>query len=194
MLVAPDRTAATFRAIPGLRPVAVNPVLDYDFGERFVANDLSGVITKEPPRIKQVIATLVPQINADGNETSGIPSILHQAPLGTYLGWNIQASGFFKNQICGFTGGYVPFKMTAAERVAAGDPRPSLEERYGTQDGYMCVVRRAATQLVQSGFLLREDADRTVAAAEAHESCRFRARAPGAAPNCRRSLPVTRRC
>src|SRR5262249_24362220 len=126
---------------------------------------MSGVIAKEPPAITKVIPTLVPRVNSDGNETSGIASILHQAPLGTYLGWNIQNSGFFKGQICGLTGGYVPFAVPKAERVAANDPRPSLEERYGTQDGYMCVVRHAANQLVNDRFLMRDDADRTIAAA-----------------------------
>jgi len=169
MLVPADTTAATFRGIPGLQPVAVNPVLVYDFGTSFVANDMSGVIAKQPPAIVKVIPTLVPRINADGNETAGIASILHRAPLGTYLGWNIQSSGFFKGQICGFTGGYIPFAATKAERVAVSDPRPSLEERYGTEEGYLCVVRRAASDLVQSRFLLREDADRTgAAAADAH--------------------------
>jgi Alpha/beta hydrolase domain len=165
LLVAPDATAATFQTIPGLHPVGVNPVLVYDFGASFLANDMSGVISKQPPAVSRIIPTLVPRVNSDGNETAGVSSVLHQAPLGTYLGWNIQSAGFFKAQICGFTGGYVPFAVTKAERVAAGDSRPSLEERYGTQDGYMCVVRRAAEQLVQSRFLLREDADRTVAAA-----------------------------
>jgi Alpha/beta hydrolase domain len=164
-LVTPDSTAATFRTVPGLRPVGVNPVLVYDFGPGFLANDMSGVISKQPPAITKMIPTLVPRVNRDGNETAGVASVLHQAPLGTYLGWNVQSSGFFKGQICGFTGGYVPFAVTKAERVAAGDPRPSLEERYGNQDGYMCVVRRAANELVQSRFLWREDADRTIAAA-----------------------------
>jgi len=123
------------------------------------------VISKQPPAIAKMIPTLVPRVNSDGNETAGVASVLHQAPLGTYLGWNIQNAGFFKGQICGFTGGYLPFAVTRAERVAAGDPRLSLEERYGNQDGYMCVVRRAANELVQSRFLLREDADRTIAAA-----------------------------
>jgi hypothetical protein len=167
LLVAPDATAATFQTIPGLHPVGVNPLLVYDFGASFLANDMSGVISKQPPAVSRVIPTLVPRVNSDGNETAGVSSVLHQAPLGTYLGWNIQSSGFFKGQICGFTGGYLPFAATRAERLAASDPRPSLEERYGTQDGYMCVVRRAAEQLVQSRFLLREDADRTVAAAAA---------------------------
>ena len=166
-LVAADANAATYRTIPGLRPVGVNPVLEYDFGASFLANDLSGVIAKEPPPITRVIPTLVPRVNSDGNETAGIASVLHQAPLGTYLGWNVQSAGFFKGQICGFTGGYVPFAATRAERMAAGDPRPSLEERYGTEEGYLCVVRRAANELVQSRFLLREDADRTIAAAAA---------------------------
>jgi hypothetical protein len=169
LLVAADATAATFQTIPGIHPVGVNPVLAYDFGAGFLANDMSGVISKQPPAISRVIPTLVPRVNSDGNETAGVSSVLHQAPLGTYLGWNIQSSGFFKGQICGFTGGYVPFAVTKADRIAARDPRPSLEERYGTEDGYLCVVRRAANQLVNSRFLLREDADRTVAAAsDAH--------------------------
>ena len=166
-LTTPDRTAEVYRKIPGLQPVGVNPVLDYDFGASFIANDMSGVITKQPPAITQIIPTLVAQVNSDGNETAGVRSVLHQAPLGTYLGWNVQASGFFKGQICGFTGGYMPFAVTRTERLAAADPRPSLEERYGTSDGYMCVVRRAAEELVQERFLLRQDADRIVAAASA---------------------------
>jgi hypothetical protein len=166
-LVRPNETASTFRSIPGLQPVEVNAVLDYDFGPEFVADDLSGVITKLPPAIKRTIPTLVPRINPDGNETSGVPSVLHQAPLGTYLGWNIQSAGLLKGQSCGFTGGYVPFAATQAERLASGDPRPSLEERYGTQEGYLCVVRRAAESLVRAGFLLRDDADRAIASASA---------------------------
>ena len=101
-----------------------------------------------PPRIVRVIPTFVPQVNADGNETSGVPSVLHQAPLGTYLGWNITASGFFEGQGCGFTGGYVPFAKTRGRARANGDPRLSVEERYGTLEGYVCVVERAAEQAV----------------------------------------------
>ena len=105
----------------------VNPVLDYDFGQEFIKNDLSGTITREPPRIVQVIPTYVPTVNEDGNETSGVPSVLHQAPLGTYLGWNLTASGFFKGRGCGFVGGYVPFAKTRAERERTNDPRLSLK-------------------------------------------------------------------
>ena len=72
------------------------------------------------------------------------------------------ARGFFKGQICGFQGGYVPFSATAAERLANGDPRPSLEERYGALEGYVCAVRQAADKAVSERFLLRDDADRLI--------------------------------
>jgi hypothetical protein len=166
-LVVATRESTGFPVIPGVQMPdgLVNAVLDYDFGEGFTYNDMSGVITREPPAIQRVIPTLVPRVNADGNETSGVPSVLHQAPLGTYLGWNIHASGFFKGQICGFTGGYVPFAETKARRLSASDPRPSLEERYGTTEGYVCAVRRAAESLVRGRFLLPADANRLTAAA-----------------------------
>jgi hypothetical protein len=157
--------AAAFPKIPGVVPPEVNHVLDYDFGDAFAYGDLSGVIARVPPTIRKVVPTLVPRVNEDGNETAGVASPLHQAPLGTYLGWNITASGFFKGQICGFAGGYVPFAVTRAEREKTGDPRRSLEERYGTQEGYVCAVTRAAGALVRDRYLLREDADRQIASA-----------------------------
>jgi hypothetical protein len=168
-LVPANRTAIGLPAIPGLtfHDGILNPVLDYDFGPSFHAADLTGVITRQPPRIRQVIPTYVPRVDADGNETSGVGSVLFQAPLGTYLGWNLTRSGIFAGQGCGFTGGYVPFARTRAERAAARDPRPSLEERYGTLEGYVCTVRRAAGQAVRDRFLLPGDAERLIAEARA---------------------------
>ena len=168
-VVPATKAAVGFPDIPGLRFVdnLVNPVFDYDFGPELVAKDLSGVLLRQPPRIIQVIPTYVPKVNADGNEMSGVPSVLHQAPLGTYLGWNLTASGFFKGQVCGFQGGYWPFAKTRAERTASKDPRPSVEERYGTLEGYMCVVRRATERAVADRFLLRADADRLIGEAQA---------------------------
>lgn len=168
LLVEPTKSATGFPTIPYPAMPAdapnglVNLVLDYDFGSKFIYNDMSGVITLQPPRIKQALPTLVVRTDRDGNEIGGVPSVLHQAPLGTYLGWNIRASGFYEGQICDFTGGYVPFAQTKAERLANGDPRPSLEERYGSQEGYNCVVQRAATQAVSERFLLAADADRLI--------------------------------
>ena len=167
-LVPATGAATGFPRIPGVPSVdgLVKPMVDYDFGPEFDANDLSGVMTRQPPRIVKVLPTYVPRVDADGNETSGIASVLHQVPLGTYLGWNTVAGGFFKGQICGFQGGYVPFSVTATERLANSDPRPSLEERYGALEGYVCAVRRAADRAITERSLLRDDAERLIAEAE----------------------------
>jgi hypothetical protein len=145
----------------------VNPVLDYDFGPGFNPADGSGVETNVPPTIKHVINTKVPKVDADGNELGGVPVVLREAPLGTYLGWNITASGFFKGMECNYGGGMIPFARTKAERMANGDPRLSLEERYTDHAGYVAAVQKGADMAMAQGFLLKSDADALVAAAQA---------------------------
>jgi hypothetical protein len=170
-LVPNTMDAMHFPSIPGVPPpdgMAVG-LLDYDFGSRLDYPNFSGVITRQPPAIKQIMPALMPRVNQDGNELAGVASVLHQTPLGTYTGWNATAAGFFKGQPCGggLTGGYIPFAKSKAEREAAGDPRPSLEERYGTQAGYICAVKKAAKQEVARRFLRAEDANRLIAEAAA---------------------------
>lgn len=167
-LVRPDHRAMGFPLIPGapLPDNLINPFLDYDFGPEFKDSDLSGVIRLQPPTIKRVLPSLVPKVDADGNEVGGIPSPLHQAPLGTYLGWNVTRQGFYKGRGCGFAGGFIPFAKTKAERMASGDPRLSLEERYRDHAGYVSAVRAAVDRLVHERFLLPEDAARLVDQAE----------------------------
>ena len=67
----------------------------------------------------------------------------------------------------GNSGGYWPFWDTKANRQSAGDPRLSLEERYGTHAGYVCVVTTASNKAVQQGFLLVSDAQALIAQAAA---------------------------
>jgi hypothetical protein len=108
-----------------------------------------------------------PRVDADGNELGGVPVVLRDAPLGTYLGWNVVADGFHKGKICNYAGGMIPFARTRAERMANGDPRLSLEERYKTHDGYVEAVKAAAAKAVAEKFLLPEDADKLVTQAAA---------------------------
>jgi len=169
------KKAIGFPALPGLRPTIpepdfIMPVHDYDWGPQFNALDGAGIPSNAPPRIKQVLKMFAPKVDADGNELGGVPVVLLDAPLGTYLGWNVTASGampFHKDQICNYAGGMIPFARTAAERKAAGDPRPSLEERYGSHEGYVEAVRKAAARAVAERFLLQEDAARLISAAQA---------------------------
>jgi hypothetical protein len=167
-LVQPSAAAMGFPKIPKAPQPdeMLNAFLDLDFGPGFDYRDLSGVITVEPPKLKRVLPSLVPKVDADGNEQIGAPSVLHEAPLGSYLGWNVTAGGFYKGQGCGFAGGYIPFAKTKAERMASGDPRLSIEERYGTHDAYVAKVKDAARRLVGERLLLQDDADRIVRQAQ----------------------------
>jgi hypothetical protein len=173
MLVDATSEAMGFPSIPGLPEHAptglINPGLDYDFGPDFNYVDGTGIQTKVPPAIKRVINLKVPRVDADGNELGGVPVVLRDAPLGTYLGWNITAAGFHKGQICNYAGGMVPFAKTKAERLANEDPRPSLEERYGDHAGYVKAVEAATRKAVAAGFLLEPDQKKLIAEAQASD-------------------------
>jgi Alpha/beta hydrolase domain len=69
--------------------------------------------------------------------------------------------------MCPLQGAVLPFAATRAEREGAGDPRPSLEERYPTPAAYAAAVRAAADRLVAERLLLPEDVAAMAAAAEA---------------------------
>jgi len=168
-LVPATKAALGFPDIPGAPSPEgmVNPLMDYDFGPEFHYADVSGVISQMPPVLKQVIPTLVPRVDADGSDVGGVPSVLREAPLGTYVGWNPIAGGFDKGKQCGLSGGFIPFAKTEAERMASHDPRPSLEERYKDHAGYMAAVRTAAAKAVAERFLFQDDADKLIAQAEA---------------------------
>ena len=74
---------------------------------------------------------------------------------------------FHAGQLCNYAGGMVPFASTKAEREANNDPRPSLEERYGSHAGFVDAVRKAADKVKAAGFLLEKDAAALVKQAEA---------------------------
>ena len=179
-LVPAHKSAMGFPTLPQLRsgipePDFIMPVLDYDWGPQFRAADGSGVASNAPPAIRQVLQMFAPKVDADGNELGGVPVVLRDAPLGTYLGWNITAGGarpFHQGQICNYVGGMLPFARTRAERVATGDPRLSLEERYGSHEGYVSAVRKAADGALAAKFLLQEDAQRLVREAEGSQVLR----------------------
>ena len=170
-LVDPTKEALGFPTIPGVPATAptglINPVRDYDWGSSFNYVDGSGIPSRMPPVVKHVIKMKAVRVDSDGNELGGVPVVLRDAPLGTYLGWNIVSDGFFKGQICNYAGGMIPFAPTKAERIAKGDPRLSLEERYTNHDGYVQAVKAAAANAVSRGFLLQADADALVAQAAA---------------------------
>jgi hypothetical protein len=173
-LVAPTAKAMGWPAIPNapLPDGKINVFYDYDFGPGFGYSDVSGIATRQPPRIRDVVPQLVPRVDQDGNETVGVASVQLLVPIGTYTGWNVLAEGYGRGGGCGFTGGFIPFARTREERVVAGDPRLSLEERYHTHQGFVDRVRTVSASRVAEGWLLPEDAARLVAQAEASDVLR----------------------
>ncbi len=118
-----------------------------------------------PARIDNVYGTRVCAVDADGNEIAGIRLPPIAVPLGTYTGWNVYRAQ--PGELADRDGSLIPFARTTAEREAAGDPRPSLEERYGSREAYVAKVKAAAEALVAERLLLPADAAAYVAAAEA---------------------------
>ncbi len=158
-----SRPAVTFLAL-------ANPLGVRNYGPLFNNADESGVITVEPPLPGGgQYAILVPQVDGDGNDLAGRLSTIVRAPLGTHTGWNLGRADRWPNHLCSLQGSFIPFARTLAERLAVGDPRPSLEERYGTHAGYVKAVERAANRLVHDRFLLREDANRLIEEAKARD-------------------------
>ncbi len=162
LAVATNQAAVGFPSnIPGLTYGGNQawPPIIYNFGPNEDYTNQSGVPSISPPTISQVLAAYVPTVNSDGNENVGsIPTVLNQAPLGTYLSWNIIPSGPYVGQAVELNAGWWPFWDTAAHRTTAGDPRLSLEERYGTHAGYNCLVKQASYSAVAQRYLLSSDA------------------------------------
>ncbi len=163
-LVPATAAAIGWPAIPGVPTPdgVINSVLDYDFGPNFRYNDHSGVIDNVPPPVKQVIPTLAAKVDRDGNEIAGVHVLLLQVPLGTYTGWNPIAKGLLKGQECQLQASTIPFARTKAERLAKNDPRPSLEERYGSLLNYYSLAIQDANKMVTQRLLLPDDADREI--------------------------------
>ena len=91
---------------------------------------------------------------------AGIKSLLFSLPLGTYTDWNPIASGVLKGRERSLAAGYIPFAKTKAERLASGDPRRSIEERYPSLAAYYSAATNRAAELVKQRLLLPEDATR----------------------------------
>jgi len=175
-LVAPNKRAMGVpEGIPAILASAtpnapndfVMAMLQYDWGHDLDYSENIGFHDFEPPIVRRVIKQVVPRTDADGNEIGGVPVVLRDAPLGTYLGWNVTAAGVNRSKVCNYQGGWIPFELTRAARMAKGDPRLSLEERYGTHDNYVRIVTEAANRIMAHGFLLEADRDALVAAAAA---------------------------
>src|SRR5581483_7834481 len=97
----------------------------------------------EPPKILGSYPTLVPRVDVDGNETSGVRLPAIQVPLGAYTGWNLRDPSIgAPTQMYSMIGSFLAF------------PRKSIVERYPSRGAYLDKVAAAAEQLASDRFLL----------------------------------------
>lgn len=155
-LVPPDRASTGFPAIPGVTYTGrYNGSGERDFGPRVDVN--SGVIDNLLPVVLSTHTVLVPKVDAVGNDVAGIRQPEVEAPLATLTGWNTRTAEFTAGDLCDLNGMTVPLHETRAARLAAGDPRPSLEELYRNHGGYVSRVAASARALRADRLLLQED-------------------------------------
>ncbi len=138
-----------------------------DYGPRFER----GLVDNLPPSLvdRPAYPIFVSRVDRDGNEVAGVRLPPVAAPIATTTGWALRGPGFGENDGGEGDGQYIPFAVTREERLASGDPRLSLEERYGDHAGYVRAVGEAARQLVVDRFLLPADAQAYIDEAETRE-------------------------
>lgn len=155
---------AGWPTIPGVHfPVPYLKTYRLDFGPEW-----SKGIVAEPPKVGQIYINLVPAVDANGNSRAGIRLPAIEVPVGTYGGWNFRDPKIGSpDQLFGEMGSFHPFARTKAERIASGDSRLSIEERYPSRDAYVSKAALVAKQMVQDRFLLPEDEQEPVEQAAA---------------------------
>ncbi|HUJ73336.1 MAG TPA: alpha/beta hydrolase domain-containing protein, partial [bacterium] len=119
------------------------------------------------PAVGPQVVPLVPRVDEDGNEVAGVllPDIA--VPLGTHTGWNLYRAPYPECELCDRDGSFLAFARTRVERTQSGDPRLSLQERYGSPEAYVQRVAAAVEALLRQRLLLPEDASLYVEAARA---------------------------
>ena len=159
----PDIPGVTYTGV-----ITTHYFLDYgpDFDQGIVANT--------PPSLadRPAYPIFVSRVDEDGNEVAGVRLPPVAAPIATTTGWALRGPGFAENDGGEADGQHIPFATTREERLASGDPRLSLEERYGTHENYVNAVAEAARQLEADGFLLAEDVQAYITEAEGSDVLR----------------------
>jgi hypothetical protein len=144
-----------FPAIPGLTPTANGAQgWDLDFGTNWRA----GILSRQPPTVGYDYPTLVPQVDADGNDLGGIRLPEIAAPLATYTGWNLRSPSIgAPTERTAFLGSFVPLPRSATDARATHDPRKAIEDRYKSYADYSAQFQKALDELVRERYLLAED-------------------------------------
>jgi hypothetical protein len=151
-----------FPDIPGILYDGLMSTGDlFDFGPTFD----DGIVTLWGPPVSSPYPAFVPKTDVDGNDIAGIRLPEVAVPVATYAGWNRRAANLAFPDLCDASGLKIDFAQTKAERLAAGDPRLSIEERYPSHGTYVSAIAEAVNSLHADRLLLPEDVQRYMGAA-----------------------------
>ncbi len=163
-LVAPTQAATGFPNLsnvtvpsgPGATPTPLKLTFNGEYNQLFVTDYSNAVPVVNTA---QQYTILVPKVDANGNETTGVLVPDVSAPLATYTGWNYRGSGHAIGDGCISNGAAIPFAVNAAAQAGGVDTRATLDSLYGgSKATYQAAVAAAANALVKQGYLLQDDA------------------------------------
>jgi hypothetical protein len=155
-LVGWEQSHTGFPAIPGVRyPEAIQAPSVLDLGPDWLDR---GFISHQPPAIAGRYRVLAPKCDADGNDLGCLSPPEVAVPVATYTGWNLRHHSIgAENELVGLNGSYLPFPASEKERNDRGDPRPSLEERFGDWTTYRARLESRCREMTQLRYVLDED-------------------------------------
>jgi hypothetical protein len=124
-------------------PVSARVARQMDFGPDFAAK---GVVSKEPPGLGMSYPVLIPQADADGNDTGGVRLPEAAVPLGVYTGWNTRAPKL---------GGQGNMSALAGSFFAF--PKEEILKRYQSRENWLALVGGRTDDLIAQRRVLAND-------------------------------------
>ena len=132
-----------------------------DYGPRWPL----GIVDRQPPILGAPFVSLVPALDAAGNERGGVRNVELRVPLATYTAWSLRLGLANPGELTDFRGMLLPLPLDSA--ASRGDPRPTIASLYPDRETYRREAAAAADALITEGFLLEEDRPRVLRRADA---------------------------
>ncbi len=143
----PNITASTAQSLNANFAGSISQIMVTDYSKAVPTYDLSKQYT-----------ILIPKVDKNGNEISGILMPEMAVPVATYAGWNVRGAFHAMGEGCSSTGSSIQLPLTAAAAQAAGDSRSPLSNLYLGRADYINKFSTATDSLVSRGFLTNLDA------------------------------------
>ena len=143
----PNITASTAQSLNANFAGSISQIMVTNYSKAVPTYDLSKQYT-----------VLVPKVDKNGNEISGILMPEMAVPVATYAGWNVRGAFHAMEEGCSSTGSSIQLPLTAAAAQAAGDSRSALSNLYLGRADYINKFSTATDSLVSRGFLTNLDA------------------------------------